>query len=54
MHTTEHLLKLREIMACVYVHMRVCVGSGETGAWLCSQHLLRAREIVSECHIKIT
>ncbi len=51
MHAAEHLLKPRENTVCVCVRARLCV---RAGAWVCSQHLLRAREIVSECHIKIT
>lgn len=49
----EHLLKRRENMACVCACAPVCT-CRQAAAWVCSQHLLGVREIVSECHIKIT
>ena len=53
MHTAEHLLKLKENIECVCVC--VCVRAcRRVGAGVCRQHLLWAREIVSECHIKNT
>lgn len=55
MRAAEHLLKPRENMVCLCV--RACASvctCRRAGAWVWSQHLLRAREIVSECHIKIT
>lgn len=49
--TSAEAERKQGLFLCVCMSVCMC---RQAGAWVCSQHLLRAREIVSECHIKIT
>lgn len=51
MHAPKHLLKLGGSSLCACLSVCMCRA---VDAWVYGQHLLEAREIVSECHIKIT